>query len=346
MDEKIKTLVQKAKELTLSLLKKVNKEKKETSSSAEETEINTEGAEEEATIPNEKTTPLQKFNLTPEKKTLIIRIILIIVLAGVGGSILYEQHMGEGGKKSEERGRELIEAESTTNDPRAKEMEEKLKAKKAEMEARKQEAQTNEEKNKEEIDQPIPTTEEKTDVPAEEESKITEPPPPTALEEPTPVQTEEIPEVTPLPEEASPTPILTTPTIEVTEPEVSNVSLGEDPTTSMTPTPITPPPVVNLEEIQKTLEKTVVTPPPTARAEAAPPDYSNHGRGLVYNCREKHWACVNRMAYFQCQDNMLWAQEQAQKADCVTKQIYATDEDCHRAEQSEINAITEIKECL
>ena len=32
-----------------------------------------------------------------------------------------------------------------------------------------------------------------------------------------------------------------------------------------------------------------------------PPDYEKLGRGLVYNCDLKHWACVNRVGYFQCQ---------------------------------------------
>ena len=31
-----------------------------------------------------------------------------------------------------------------------------------------------------------------------------------------------------------------------------------------------------------------------------PPSYERVGRGLVYNCAGKHWACVNKRSYFSC----------------------------------------------
>lgn len=59
-----------------------------------------------------------------------------------------------------------------------------------------------------------------------------------------------------------------------------------------------------------------------------PPDYTRVGRGLVYNCKGGHWACVEREAYFQCRDNMLWNDENKKASECATHNVYASEEDC------------------
>lgn len=72
----------------------------------------------------------------------------------------------------------------------------------------------------------------------------------------------------------------------------------------------------------------------------APPNYERSGRGLVYNCVAKHWACVDKFSYLTCRENTKWSTENAKPAECVTKNVYATLDDCvtiqkHYIEKSE-----------
>jgi hypothetical protein len=64
------------------------------------------------------------------------------------------------------------------------------------------------------------------------------------------------------------------------------------------------------------------------RQYSEPPDYTQEGRGLVYNCNGRHWACVDREAYFQCRDNMLWSEQNNKDHECSINKIYATGDDC------------------
>ena len=36
-------------------------------------------------------------------------------------------------------------------------------------------------------------------------------------------------------------------------------------------------------------------------------DYKRLGRGLVYNCRSKFWACLNKKEYLNCRGNLKWS---------------------------------------
>lgn len=60
----------------------------------------------------------------------------------------------------------------------------------------------------------------------------------------------------------------------------------------------------------------------------APPTYERTGRGLVYNCVGKHWACVDKLSYFQCRGNEVWNSKNGKNAECVIKNVYASDKDC------------------
>jgi hypothetical protein len=68
-----------------------------------------------------------------------------------------------------------------------------------------------------------------------------------------------------------------------------------------------------------------------------PPVYVNTGRGLVYNCTGRHWACVERESYLQCRDHMLWSKQEEQSPSCVVKDVYATVEDCRVVQIHYIN---------
>jgi len=60
----------------------------------------------------------------------------------------------------------------------------------------------------------------------------------------------------------------------------------------------------------------------------APPNYERTGRGLVYNCTGKHWACVDKLSYFQCRGNEVWSKQNKKNPECVIKNVYASDKDC------------------
>lgn len=60
----------------------------------------------------------------------------------------------------------------------------------------------------------------------------------------------------------------------------------------------------------------------------SPPAFDRVGRGLVYNCVGKHWACVDKLSYFQCRGNELWNKQNGKNPECVIKNVYASDRDC------------------
>lgn len=59
-----------------------------------------------------------------------------------------------------------------------------------------------------------------------------------------------------------------------------------------------------------------------------PPQYDLIGRGLVYNCKEKYWACLDKGAYVACNKNMKWNKAHGKSAECVVQNVYNSDEDC------------------
>jgi hypothetical protein len=78
---------------------------------------------------------------------------------------------------------------------------------------------------------------------------------------------------------------------------------------------------------------------------APPPDYSKIGRGLVYNCKEKHWACLDRDAYVQCMANREWTKNNNRSVECATKDVYQTDEDCQTVQVYNINMLVKPDVC-
>lgn len=59
-----------------------------------------------------------------------------------------------------------------------------------------------------------------------------------------------------------------------------------------------------------------------------PPNYENYGRGLVYSCKDKFWACVDKPAYIQCNKNMKYNKANSKTAECAVVNVYNTNEDC------------------
>ena len=77
----------------------------------------------------------------------------------------------------------------------------------------------------------------------------------------------------------------------------------------------------------------------------APPKYDQIGRGLVYNCAGKHWACVDKVAYFQCKDNYLHDSSEKKTIECYPSDVYASYDDCKTVQIHHINMVKEIDFC-
>lgn len=77
--------------------------------------------------------------------------------------------------------------------------------------------------------------------------------------------------------------------------------------------------------------------------ETPPPAYDQLGRGLVYNCKDKYWACLDKPAYVTCNKNMKWNKSKGNAAQCAVSNIYATEEDCAKVQKYNVstNAATD-----
>lgn len=56
-------------------------------------------------------------------------------------------------------------------------------------------------------------------------------------------------------------------------------------------------------------------------------DFTRQGRGLAYNCKGLHWACIDQMNYTICEKSK----------GCVAKAVYQSDRDCAKAQMDEIH---------
>lgn len=84
------------------------------------------------------------------------------------------------------------------------------------------------------------------------------------------------------------------------------------------------------DQILEDLEKQAKSSKPleTKKEYVAPPDYEYRGRGLVYNCKGKHWACVDAPSYKTCEDNSSSVKFLNKKVECYPFNIYDTQKGC------------------
>jgi hypothetical protein len=71
--------------------------------------------------------------------------------------------------------------------------------------------------------------------------------------------------------------------------------------------------------------------------EVPAPAYDQVGRGLVYNCKDKYWACLDKPAFLNCNKNMKWNKSKGNPAECVVQDIYNTDEDCAKIQKYNVS---------
>jgi hypothetical protein len=96
----------------------------------------------------------------------------------------------------------------------------------------------------------------------------------------------------------------------------------------------------NSKDLTKAVTSEMVKSPDTAKAidlkdkiaveetYVAPPTYEAAGRGLVYNCTDKFWVCVDKPSYVTCNKNMKYNKSQNKKAECAVVNVYNSQEDC------------------
>ncbi|MEK6623454.1 MAG: hypothetical protein AABY86_00705, partial [Bdellovibrionota bacterium] len=116
---------------------------------------------------------------------------------------------------------------------------------------------------------------------------------------------------------------------EMTNPDVTHFQVGETVPVDQVKDPVTPDGTI--DQVVEQLDKQ------KALEYVAPPTYEELGRGLVYNCKGKHWACINKDAYFLCRDNMKWNSSHSKSKECATINVYATNEDCEQIQLHNIN---------
>lgn len=160
------------------------------------------------------------------------------------------------------------------------------------------------------------------------------------------------------PIESTPDPIATAPTEDPTVVDTTPVDpISDIPDTDSDPidepvvtdTPITPDPTILAPEsvdsvdgqvatdegsmtdkILEDLEKQVKKDQPKVvqKEYVAPPDYEYKGRGLVYNCAGKHWACVDAPSYKSCEDNFSSVTFKKKTVECYPFNVYENTRGC------------------
>jgi hypothetical protein len=96
-------------------------------------------------------------------------------------------------------------------------------------------------------------------------------------------------------------------------------------------------------ELKKIIEEKIVAK--EAQVYTAPPEYFSRGRGLVYNCKGGHWACVDKESYFQCRDNQKWQKKENKTIECHTINVYSGYKDCKIIQLHNIHTLVKTKFC-
>jgi len=96
---------------------------------------------------------------------------------------------------------------------------------------------------------------------------------------------------------------------------------------------------VRLKE-EKLVQKTMSVVKPTTA-----PSYEIAGRGLSYNCRDKHWACIEQEEYNKCRQNFSWNKNEGIPLECYPVAFLKTEYDCAMVQQEKIDSVSETDFC-
>ena len=90
--------------------------------------------------------------------------------------------------------------------------------------------------------------------------------------------------------------------------------------------------------VQKVMEESIDT-------KIGPPDYRIFGRGLVYNCKYKFWACIDQTNYYKCQQNMKLNTKDGTKKECNIVAVYSSNKDCRIVQSHNVNTSVQTPFC-
>jgi hypothetical protein len=96
---------------------------------------------------------------------------------------------------------------------------------------------------------------------------------------------------------------------------------------------------VKLKEEKKELQLVEVLKPVTA------PSYETIGRGLVYNCKGGHWACIENEGYKECRQNYSWNKSKNIPSECYPFAVLDNELDCAAVQQEKIDAVSDTNFC-
>ena len=96
---------------------------------------------------------------------------------------------------------------------------------------------------------------------------------------------------------------------------------------------------VKLKEEIKDQEVLAVSKPTSA------PTYEAAGKSLVYNCIDKHWACVDIDSYTKCRENYSWNKSQSLPLQCYPFAVLDSSYDCVTVQQEKIDTIGDSSFC-
>lgn len=190
--------------------------------------------------------------------------------------------------------------------------------------------------------------------------KEPEPEAPVVAEEPTPVAEEpvttptepavttETPTATEEPVVTAPaeeTPVETTPPVVDEEPVIATPSGSEDSIDGENKSPVVDENLTDkiLEDLEKQAKTSQVK---NKKPEyVSPPDYEYRGRGLVYNCVGKHWACVDGPGYKTCEDNSAGNKFLKKKAECYPFNVYDSQKGCENMQNRVVSSSAKTDFC-
>jgi hypothetical protein len=75
------------------------------------------------------------------------------------------------------------------------------------------------------------------------------------------------------------------------------------------------------------------------------PEYEIVGRSLVYNCVDKHWACIDSINYRICGQNYSWNSDKGKVIECYPENVFDTQQDCAQVQQSKIDNVADTNFC-
>jgi hypothetical protein len=77
----------------------------------------------------------------------------------------------------------------------------------------------------------------------------------------------------------------------------------------------------------------------------SPPNYENVGRGLVYNCTGKHWACIDGPSYKSCEENASSNKFLTKKTECYPFNVYETQSGCEKMQNRMVSSSAKTEFC-